>query len=278
MVQYNIINICIDILYFIFDYLSFIDKLKTKIACKKTNQLTIKDLTDLQPCLISKINVDILKNYPHVTKLRMYAKENIDISFLKELKYLSITRCFKIEQFIIINIDNFSQLETLNVEYVRIICTKTIPSLKKLSIHGNCIGIESFNFLKLESMIIYFNDEITDLNRMLSLKELEIIGESKINNNGINKLNLKSLYLEDNEQITDLNHQTSLKELMLYGSSKIDDLGIKDLKLKSLTIHTDNDEELITDLNQMTTLKSLSIPTMSSIKYEKLKLKEFIEL
>ena len=131
-----------------------------------------------------------------------------------------------------------------------------MTSLENLNISRCSVKNIGIGDLKLIYLNASYNENITDLNFMISLKKLDVSGEwCGIGDFGISQLKLKKLYAYNNNKITNLNFMTSLKKLNVSGyNSGVGDNGIKNLNLKYLCA-TDNQK--IRDINHMTFLKKL---------------------
>jgi len=98
--------------------------------------------------------------------------------------------------------------------------------------------------------------DVTDINHLTRLEDLNIGSNQDIRNEGISNLtNLKDLYMTVNSSITNINHLTRLEVLYIEGTD-ISDKDISNLNLRELYIIANTQ---ITDLNHMTRLEKLCV-------------------
>jgi hypothetical protein len=95
------------------------------------------------------------------------------------------------------------------------------------------------------------NKNITNVNHMSKLIELDASGKCGINDYGIEKLNLVKLNANNNLKITNVNHMNKLIELYACGICGIDDYGIEKINLLFLNAYKNSQ---ITNINHMNKL------------------------
>lgn len=211
---YESLYLPIELYQIILEQSDFIDQIHLTMVNKYMHQnLKIKDFYHIDYTLINKLNDDILKQYPYITKLNISSNQHVrNINHLKFLKSLKAGRgCYLDDQGV-----TALNLEELDVSYgFGITDVNHMTNLKILCAKGFCglsdMGIRNINLIKL---IVSHNIYITDVNHMTNLEILEASGFCAINNNGIKDLiKLKELYMADNSRITGVKHIKNLKIL-----------------------------------------------------------------
>lgn len=113
----------------------------------------------------------------------------------------------------------------------------------------------SIKDLSLVSFCASFNQKITDVSFMQSLKKLKAGGNCGITQKCIDKLNLTTLDVTYNRHVFDVSFMKNLKNLNASLCSPINDKGIEGLSLKTLNASRNKN---ITNVSAMTSLKILN--------------------
>jgi hypothetical protein len=174
----ELINLHLDLLNIIFNYLSFNDKINFKNTCKLTRyNLHIINISNVN--LLDKITDEILKYNPYIKTLHINKSSNITnigLSYLKQLNILiiahkniklpdNLNKTLKELYYVCVNNIEFNEnLENIKKLYITNSNIIDIPlcickTVKELAIHYNSKKYElKDNFLKLEKLSINYSN------------------------------------------------------------------------------------------------------------------------
>ena len=252
-------------------------------------KIQLEDEKDIENIL--KIAYDILKlsiiyaeykniliNITKIYKDIEYTEENI-ITYITIVDYFMLNKQEEIFNYIIEKyiIKENKYYEKLNVYnsidyYVRKklgtendINSKTLEYIININseiteLYSKTITQETLNKCKLlVKLNINHNKNITNVNHLSKLEELNISSHCGVNQEGIKNLKLvKNLNAQNNNRIKDVNHLAKLEELNISGMHcGADQEGIKDLKLVIKLDASYNTK--IKDVNYLEKLEKLNI-------------------
>lgn len=246
---------------YVFDFLSFKDKIYFKCINSMNLYLEIKDFFNIDIDIKKKLSDSVLKKYPKIQKLDASLSDKIyDINFLTKLKILDISydKC---------NITDFG-IKNLNLEILimranyKIKDLNYMTNLVKLDISQTPFPQQGLINLNLHSLSICSNRYIFNLNHMTNLRVL-YARSSSIKYTGIDKLDLHIL----DASMCEIRQLSNFKNLKVLGARffYLDDNNLKHLNLEILNVSCNS---LITDLNHMTNLKILFACGSSAISHD----------
>ena len=231
-------------------YLRLSDQINIIIAGKYIDIYEISQKNCTRLCLL-KLTNEILNQpmFLNVEKLDISLSVVNDISYLKNVKELSINRCITDEQinkFDLISLDltindnvkcisqpNLTKLNIMRNQYnIDLLKMPKITNLTFGTIGKNFYDNDSIKHLKLKKLFLV-GTKITDLNSQTEITKL-ILNNTDIANDGINKLvNLKYLDIQFNKE--NINDVTPFKKLQMikckYFFNKIKYLPKQQLKV-----------------------------------------------
>lgn len=228
------------------NFSNFTSRVNLTMVCKFFNKnLPITDLYTIEPKYQRLLTNEILKNYPHTTKLNLTNNSNVtNINHLTKLEVLNVSMGECILPYQGIKKLNLKEIDVSYNPYIKTL--NDFSQLRVLSARGKC-GLTNQGISKLRELRDLDLTDNPTINKIGHLKKLRVLNaygkDCVIDDNSIKTLNLHALDVTQNSNVTNINHMSRLKILMANGENcGMSTVGIIMLRLK--VIFADNNKKI----------------------------------